>query len=359
VRRALIALHEGVAGGATLSVLRCVPILEERGWELAFWAPRPSEVFDRLAAEGRDVVGASPQPAYSRAALRLEPGAVARLRTAPSYFRRFAAAARRARPDLVHANSLTTIGELVAARAVGRRALFHLHEMAPPGRKGALAARVARRAANRVVAVSEACARSWAVDGWSPGVVPEGCPIPAEPPPLPGGRRLVVGTVGVIAPRKGIDVFLDAAEEAMRRGLEVDFELVGAPTEPLEADWARRTIDRARALGVRHRLRADVGAALAGWDAFVLASRRDPFPISLLEAMASARPVIAEQVAPGTGILVAPEDPAALAAAIASIAALPPERRREIGAAARRRARRFSIERQTEALEAAYLETIG
>ena len=194
----------------------------------------------------------------------------------------------------------------------------------------------------------------------------EGCEAPADPPPLPGGERLVVGTVGVIARRKGVDVFLDAAELAARRGMPVEFRLVGSPTDPLDAAWGRGIPGRAAALGIRHLPSADVGKELAGWDAFALASRHDPFPISMLEAMAHARPVIgarvdgiAEQITPDAGLLVEPESGTALADAIAVLAEMPAGRRAEMGAAARRRAAEFSVERQAQALDAVYERVLG
>ncbi len=86
----------------------------------------------------------------------------------------------------------------------------------------------------------------------------------------------------------------------------------------------------------------------------------------MLEAMAHARPVIgarvdgiAEQITPDAGLLVGPESGRALADAIAAVAEMPAARRAEMGAAARRRAVQFSIERQAEALEAVYERVLG
>jgi glycosyltransferase involved in cell wall biosynthesis len=359
-------LHEEVLGGATLSVLRCVSLLEARGWDLCFWAPRPSALYNHLVAEGREVSGGRRPVAYSLAALRLPPGPARRLAAMPGYLRSFRAYVRESGAALVHANSLTTLADAAAARAGGARVVLHLHEMAPGGRKGRAAARLARRVPHEVVAVSESSARSWAVGADVPTVVYEGCSVPTDPPPAPGGSPLVVGTVGVISRRKGIDVFLDAAELLSKRDALVELRLVGAPTDPLDADWARHVIARAESLGVEHQLAADVGGELDGWDVFALASRRDPFPISMLEAMAHGRPVvgtrvdgIAEQITPDTGFLVEPENGAALADAISSLAELSPERRAEMGAAARRRASQFSVERQADALDAVWAEALG
>jgi len=356
-----VVIHEEILGGATLSVIRCARAVAARGWRIGFWVPRPSEVFDHLTAAGHEVAGAPRPLAYSREALRVPPGARARLFATPGYLRRFAGHLRRSGAALVHANSRTTIAELGAARVLGRRAIFHLHEIVPSGRKGVVAARAVRRLAHEVVAASEATARSWSIHGWSPRVVYEGVEIPPSAPPLPARSPLVVGSVGRIARRKGMDVFVEAAAIAAERGLDVAFEIVGAPSDPLDAAWAKGVLARARAVGIRHRPDDDVWQALRRWDVFVLASRTDPFPISMLEAMASGRPVIgtrvdgiAEQVTPDAGLLVDPEDPAAVADAIAALAALPPERRAELGVAARRRAQRFSIERQADGLDAAY-----
>ena len=166
----------------------------------------------------------------------------------------------------------------------------------------------------------------------------------------------------MISRRKGTDLFVAAARIARELDPRLRFELVGAASEPLDATWAEAVLADARAAGIDHVERADVAAKLGRWDIFTIASRRDPFPLSVLEAMAAGLPVVAtavdgitEQVDPATGTLVRPDDPAALAAAIVEIAALPAGERAALGAAARQRvATEFTLERQVEGIDAAY-----
>lgn len=84
----------------------------------------------------------------------------------------------------------------------------------------------------------------------------------------------------------------------------------------------------------------------------MLSSRQEGFPITILEAMAAGKPVVAtnvggcaEAVVNGeTGIVVSPEDPEALAEALEHMLTHPDEARR-MGEAGRRRVEEhFSIE---------------
>ena len=76
-------------------------------------------------------------------------------------------------------------------------------------------------------------------------------------------------------------------------------------------------MERAERSGIHYAGHVDMAAELAKLDVFVLPSRRDPFPLTVLEAMAAGVPVvgtrvdgIAEQLAGGAGILVDSEDAA-------------------------------------------------
>ncbi|MGW5252059.1 glycosyltransferase [Streptomyces sp. NPDC004012] len=106
----------------------------------------------------------------------------------------------------------------------------------------------------------------------------------------------------------------------------------------------------------------EVPALLRGADVVVCPGDHEPFGISALEATACGRPVVATAVGghldtvadPGTGRLVPPGDPDALARAVGELLA-DPEARQACGAAGRRRAlRRYGWERVAAATEEAY-----
>jgi glycosyltransferase involved in cell wall biosynthesis len=135
---------------------------------------------------------------------------------------------------------------------------------------------------------------------------------PPAPPPL----RLVA--VGRNTPEKGFDVLVRALD-----GIDADLDVFGTGTESL-------TDGRIRGHGASSR--EEIAAALAGAHALVVPSRREGLGLVALEALAVGRPVVAsavgglvETVEDGVdGILVAPDDVGALAAALRSLPLPPP-----------------------------------
>jgi len=132
---------------------------------------------------------------------------------------------------------------------------------------------------------------------------------------------------------------------------------------------------RARDLGVTARVRwlgarGDVADLIEAADVFVLSSIREGLSVTLLEAMRAGRAAIAtdvggnaEAVVHGeTGLVVPPEDPAALGEALADLLG-DPARAARLGHAARERwARCFTAERmvrETEEIYRAALERAG
>ena len=89
---------------------------------------------------------------------------------------------------------------------------------------------------------------------------------------------------------------------------------------------------------------SNVRELLAGLDVFVCASHEEAFPVSILEAMACARPIVSTNVNgipeaiehERSGLLVPPQAPEALADAVGGLLTDEP-RRRSLGDAARAR----------------------
>jgi glycosyltransferase involved in cell wall biosynthesis len=219
------------------------------------------------------------------------------------------------------------------------------------------------------VAVSRASAQAFASGGWTPRVVHGAVELRPETarPTATDGRPVVVGTIGAVSRIKGSDTFIEAAAALRKRfGERVETRLVGDFTYALDADWGRALVRRAKSEGVLHLPWVETFKELAGWDIFVAPSRSDAFPIVVLEAMAAGLPVVAtrvgglpEQVAPGTGLLVPPDDPGALADAVATLVERA-ELRAELGEAGRRSVQaRFGPEQQAQGLHEAYLDAIS
>jgi glycosyltransferase involved in cell wall biosynthesis len=239
----------------------------------------------------------------------------------------------------------------------------HLHGRVDE-RGGPDPARVLARGADATIATSRAAA------ALVPGarVIYPGVPIPAEServarrvplstdPPSRGHDAPIVGFAGRLVPIKGVDVLLRAA--AALPGVRLEIAGDGPERARLEAMSVDATF-----LGWR----PTIDDALGRWDIFALPSREEAFGIAALEAMAAGLPVVAsrvgglpELVRSGlTGLLVRPDDPAALAGALAELVS-DPSRRAAMGQAGRDRAATdFSVARMVAATAALYEELLG
>lgn len=130
----------------------------------------------------------------------------------------------------------------------------------------------------------------------------------------------------------------------------------------LERDAASRGVgDRIHFAGARENVRDYLNAM----DVFVLSSVTEGLAMTLLEAMAAARPIVATRVGGNpeaveegtTGLLVAPSNPGALASAIASLVDRP-DVARAMGEAGRNRAlRHFNLDSMRSRYQAVYEAT--
>jgi glycosyltransferase involved in cell wall biosynthesis len=147
------------------------------------------------------------------------------------------------------------------------------------------------------------------------------CTLREEYAMVPGAQ--IVGVVARLEPEKGHPTLIDAWPLVLRVVPDAYLLVVGEGSrrEALEAQAAERGVaDRVIFTGRRD----DVPALTAALDVAVLASYREAQGLTILEAMALSRPVVAsnvggipEMVENGrTGLLVPPHDAGALAAAI-------------------------------------------
>lgn len=167
-----------------------------------------------------------------------------------------------------------------------------------------------------------------------------------------------------VARKRHIDL-VRAAELLLAAG--VRFRLVFVGDGPLLGDVqaAARQGPAAGSIDFRGPLRASaVKEELAAADICCLASRWEGMANSVMEAMAAGRPVVGTNVNGiadlvvhrETGLLVEPEDPATMAAAIAELVADVAVRRRFAEAARARVARHFTIEAMVDAKTSLYRE---
>jgi glycosyltransferase involved in cell wall biosynthesis len=227
--------------------------------------------------------------------------------------------------------------------------------------------------ADRVISVSERDRSSGVAGGLFPPdrtvSIPNGIDATAFPDSIPEpfsrpGRAKIV-TIARLVRQKGIRFLVEAARHVVEQHRAARFTVFGEGPErqALEAQAARLGLgERFRFAG----LAKDVVSDLGGCDLFVLPSLWEGMPISLLEAMAAGRPVIATAVSGSselvidgeTGRLVPPGDARALALAIDAVL------RDHAGAstmavAGRARVRRhFSVERMVSSTAAVYRELL-
>ncbi len=229
--------------------------------------------------------------------------------------------------------------------------------------------RAALTAARRIVVTSITTARLLAANYGVPAgdimvAYPGTDSVPAAHGSNDGIVRLL--SIGAVVPRKGFDVLVAAL--ATLPDLPWHLTIAGdrcrdpKTADQLDRDIANRKLsDRVAVLGAVSPER--VAELYAGADLFTLASRFEGYGMAFSEALAHGLPVIGttagaipETVPDGAGVLVVPDDVAALATALRRVIENPDERRR-MAASARAAAKGLpswqqSAKRFARALEA-------
>ncbi|MGZ8635202.1 MAG: glycosyltransferase family 4 protein [Solirubrobacteraceae bacterium] len=274
---------------------------------------------------------------------------------------------RRERPDVVHVNSskAAALGRVAALVARTRVRVFTVHGWAfkaYSGTTGTLfrwADRVLAPLTTVTICVSETerraglAARTCRADRTV--VIPNAIDVETAPRARLEGDPPRIVTVGRLAAPKDPLTLARALPALAPRPYSLAFIGGGGEQPRVEQQLdALGVRDRVEMLGERH----DVADLLAAADVFVLASRSEGAPLSILEAMAAGLPVVAsdvggvaELVADGeTGLLVTPGDPAAVASALAAAR----EDATRLGAAGRHLIEeRFTLEAMVDGYERA------
>jgi glycosyltransferase involved in cell wall biosynthesis len=327
----------GGIGGSERHLLTLLPALAERGLDVRFL--------------GLDDPSRDPDPFYEALTVPYERVQAPR-DVDPALALRVRRATRRA--DLVH----THLVHADVYGALGARRLVSTKHNDDPFRAGAFrfVERALAHRASRVIAITQALAR-FQVErvGLPPDKVevihygldelPQAWgtnPPDAVPPDVP-----VLLAVCRLEPQKGVDVAIHALAEIP------DAHLVVLGEGPQRVELERLADERVHLPG---RV-PDVGAWLRRADVLVHPVRWEGFGLAVLEAMLAGLPVVASNVSSlpelvdDAGVLVPPNDPAALAAAVKATLAGP----RDYGERGLARARaEFSVAKMTDRTLAVY-----
>jgi glycosyltransferase involved in cell wall biosynthesis len=269
---------------------------------------------------------------------------------------------RRERPDILHANSSKAgaLGRFAAFLTGVPIRIFTVHGWAFAAHSGISsrlyrwADRVVRSLTTMTICVSE----RERTTGLSAGtceadrtvVIPNAVDVARAPRSQPAGReRPLIVSVGRLKAPKDFPTLVRALGKLTPGSFDALIVGDGPDRGRLEEQIDELGLsDSVHLAGER----LDVPELLAAADVFVLSSRSEGMPVSVLEAMAAGLPIVAsrvggvpEQIADGeTGLLVEPRDADELAAALTRLTQ-DADLRIRLGAAARTRAEQaFDLE---------------
>lgn len=351
-------------GGAERVMSDLAGHLKMRGYTVAVCSFRNGEVRRKLEREGIEVIILNKNRPYD-----------------PVFLFKLASIIKRRRVDLVHSHLIVAdIYGWIACKLLSLPFMITVHgEGLTDLRHGGSVLNFIMRRTGRVVAVSEdlrrKIARKASPDNLS--TVHNGIEIeafnldhrsipPANIDPRLNESDLIVGSVGRLHPVKGYGYLLEAVPKVKAAVPRVKFVIAG------EGVLRRELEEKAERLGIGGTVlflghRDDIPEVLSCFDIFVLPSLTEGISISILEAMAASKPVIATDVGGNpevveggtTGVLVKPENPDELARAIVALAENP-TMRDAMGRAGRKRVmERFSMKAMVSKYEGLYDDLIS
>lgn len=290
---------------------------------------------------------------------------------------RLARGLARQRPHIVNVHFVTreTLWFLLLRPLFGYKVVVSVHgsDVLRPKPGHAAAVPGVLRSADAVTVVSKATAAyvlgAGGVDPHRVHLIPNGvdCSFWAAPESARAlaDRPPIILAVGRLHPVKGHDLLVRALPKAIARVPGLRLVIVGAGGFRTELERIVESLGLRAAVEFAGELAPDaLRERMTQARVFVLPSRSEGLPLTLLEAMAGGLPVIAARVGgvpevlvPGTGILIPPEDTDGLAEALSDLL-LRPEAAGLMAARAIARARQFSGAAADAAYEDVFQELV-
>lgn len=364
--RILEACFSSSLGGLELYCLDVARHLRRRGHDVTLWLTRGSKMAQHpLAAEVPTRLFANPgrvNPLFAWQAGRL---------------------IREQRFEVLHLHRSLDLGTFAPVRRLARLLTLHIE---PALSKRDLYHRWAYRRLNRVLAISQAmmlqARENMPVKPEAVSVLYHGIDVDdlvsrrGDPQAFRAALKLpadafLAGMIGRLDPQKGQETLLKACARISQHFPRLHVMIAGEPTQGTRG-YGRYLADLANQLGIAGHthfvgFQVDTAPVYAGLDLFVLASHGESFGLVVLEAMAQSLPVIAtnaggvpEIITDGSnGLLVPPQDEAALARALDRMIRDEELRRRLAQAGFRTVCDRFSLARHLDGLEEHFNRIIG
>jgi glycosyltransferase involved in cell wall biosynthesis len=349
-RKALLFSHASDLSGAPIALVRLARLLPDYGYRPLVLLPRPGPL--EAVLKEREV------------RYRI-------LRKPLSTFD-FVLILKRERPDIVHVNSLVKSWPVLAARLMRVPVVWHVHEYL--GQKK-LYAGIIHTVSDGVILISNEqyslfTGKTKAVripNGIDTALYEKQASVPKVGSIGKEAEKIIL-YIGRIERNKGLLVLAKAA--ALLKGKRIRYLVAGGVP-----DDAARYMEEVSAFLKQNGLedsfsflgyRQDIPDILSGADILCHPSYSDTFPLVVLEAMASALPVIGTSVGDvpfmvedaKTGFVVEPGDHEALAQRIGMLAS-DPRLRRRMGAEARNRVKKlFDIRVHAAEMSAFYDKVI-
>lgn len=351
-RPCVLLVARPATGGLRAHIIELLRLIDRRTYEP--WICGPRDFLDSLP---QDLAPFRPElcPVKSRLSLS-DPAAALRLLG-------LIRAAQSTGTALVHAHGLRA-GWVASLASLARPfpLIITLHNIPAGGLRRVILKLLIRRA-SRLICVSEAIRQSV---GEPADIIPNGVDIERyqlldrdaarRALGLPAGA-FVVGCIARLSSEKGVDVLLSAAR------LVPDMRFIVAGDGPERDRIAALAPENAALLGRQE----SIVPVLAAADAIAVPSRSEGQGIVALEALASKRPVAAsnvgglpEMIQDGiTGLLVPPENPEQLAAALRRLEGDPELRARLAAAGYEYAVSHGSIRDRVAEVEAVYRAVLG